>query len=60
MPPMPAVEKPLLRGVLHQVAFAVSLVTGTALVCLADGTRERIAAAIYAGSVAALFGTSAA
>jgi hemolysin III len=52
--------KPRLRGVLHEAAFAVSLVTGTALVCLAEGGRARTAAAIYAVSVALLFGTSAA
>lgn len=52
--------KPRLRGVLHEAAFAISLVTGTALVSLADGTRPRVAAAIYAASVALLFGTSAA
>ena len=55
-----AALKPRLRGVLHQAAFAISLVTGTALVCLAAGTRERIAATVYAVSVALLFGTSAA
>jgi hemolysin III len=54
------VVKPRLRGVLHQAAFAISLVTGTALVCLADGTRARVAASVYAVSVALLFGTSAA
>ena len=52
--------KPRLRGVLHEAAFAISLVTGTVVVCLADSTRERVAAAIYAASVALLFGTSAA
>jgi hemolysin III len=52
--------KPHLRGVLHEVAFAVSLVTGTVIVCLASGTRARVAAAVYAASVALLFGTSAA
>jgi hemolysin III len=57
---MVAAIKPRLRGVLHEAAFAVSLVTGTVLICLADGTRERVAAAIYGGSVALLFGTSAA
>ena len=55
-----AVLKPRLRGVLHQAAFAVSLVTGTVLVCLADAGRERVAATVYAVSVALLFGTSAA
>ena len=52
--------KPRLRGVLHQAGFAISLVTGTALVCLAEGGRARTAAAVYAVSVALLFGTSAA
>ena len=52
--------KPRLRGVLHEAAFAVSLVTGTVLICLASGTTERIASSIYAASVALLFGTSAA
>ena len=52
--------KPRLRGVLHEAAFAVSLVTGTALVCLAEGGRARTAAVVYAVSVALLFGTSAA
>ncbi len=52
--------KPHLRGVLHEVAFAISLVTGTVIVCLADGTRARVGASVYAGSVALLFGISAA
>jgi hemolysin III len=52
--------KPRLRGVLHQAGFAISLVTGTVLICLADGTRARVAAAVYAGAVVLLFGTSAA
>lgn len=55
-----AALKPRLRGVLHQAGFAISLVTGTALVCLAEAGRERAAAAAYAVSVALLFGTSAA
>ncbi len=52
--------KPRLRGVLHEAAFAVSLVTGTALVILAEGARATTAATVYAVSVALLFGTSAA
>ena len=52
--------KPRLRGVLHEAAFAISLITGTALVCLADAGRARAAALVYALSVAMLFGTSAA
>ncbi len=52
--------KPHLRGVLHEIAFAISLVTGTVIITLAEGTRERVAASVYAGSVVLLFGTSAA
>ncbi len=52
--------RPRLRGVLHEGAFAVSLVTGTAIIILAQGARATTAAAVYAVSVALLFGTSAA
>jgi len=52
--------KPRLRGVLHEAGFAISLVTGTVLICLADGGRARVAASVYAGAVVLLFGTSAA
>ena len=55
-----AALKPRLRGVLHEAAFAISLITGTALVCLSEGARARTAATVYAVSVALLFGTSAA
>ena len=55
-----AAIKPRLRGVLHEAAFAISLVTGTVLICLAEGGEQRTAATIYAVSVALLFGTSAA
>jgi hemolysin III len=51
--------KPRLRGVSHQWAFVCSLVTGTVLVALAPTGRATAAAAVYAVSVAALFGTSA-
>jgi hemolysin III len=48
-----------MRGVLHQWAFVVSLGLGLALVLVASPGRERLAAAIYAVSVAGLLGTSA-
>jgi hemolysin III len=51
--------KPRLRGVSHQWAFYVSLALGAALVAAAEGGQPRLAAAVYALSVAALFGTSA-
>jgi hemolysin III len=49
----------LLRGVLHQLAFSVSLVVGTLLIVGVEGARQRVAAAVFAGSVAACFGASA-
>lgn len=52
--------KPRLRGVLHEAAFAASLVTGTIIIILAQGARATTAATVYAVSVALLFGTSAA
>jgi hemolysin III len=51
--------KPSLRGVSHQYAFFVALVAGVALVLLAPTRRATVAAAIYAVSLAAMFGTSA-
>jgi hemolysin III len=51
--------KPRLRGVLHQVAFSVSLVVGTLLIVYADTPRERLSAAVFAGSVSAMLGASA-
>jgi hemolysin III len=55
----PTLVKPRMRGVLHQWAFVVSLGLGLALVLAASPGRERLAAAIYAASVAGLLGTSA-
>jgi hemolysin III len=51
--------KPRLRGVLHQYAFFVAVVLGAALIVAAPGGKERVAATIYALSVAGLLGTSA-
>ncbi|MCW2976825.1 MAG: DNA-binding protein [Actinomycetia bacterium] len=51
--------KPRLRGVLHQAAFFVALVVGSLLVIYAEGTRASVAAAVFAGSVAAMLGASA-
>src|SRR3954447_12635419 len=57
--PLEIPPKPRLRGVLHQTAFAIALVAGTLLVVFADGRRASLAAAIFAGSVAAMLGMSA-
>jgi hemolysin III len=51
--------KPRLRGVSHQWAFFVSLLLGAGLILLATGAQARLAAAIYAASLSALFGVSA-
>lgn len=51
--------KPRLRGVSHEYAFFVSLVLGTALIVAAQGAEARMAVAIYAVSLSALFGVSA-
>ena len=51
--------KPKLRGVSHQWAFVVSIFTGAVLILLAPNGEAMMAAAIYALSVMALFGTSA-
>jgi len=51
---------PRLRGRLHQVAFVVSVPAGVALVLAARTGPARVAAAVYALSLAGLFGTSAA
>jgi hemolysin III len=51
--------KPRLRGVWHQWAFFVSVAIGAALVIAAPSGQPRLAAAIYALTVTALFGTSA-
>jgi hemolysin III len=54
----PGLEKPRLRGVLHQAAFVIAVVLAPLLIVGADGGR-RLAAAVFAGSVAACFGASA-
>jgi hemolysin III len=51
--------RPRMRGVSHQWAFYFSLVAGLALVIAAPAGEATLASAIYAVSVAALFGTSA-
>ncbi len=55
----PAPDKPRLRGVLHEIAFAIALALAPVLVILTDGTRQRFSAAVFAGSVVACFGASA-
>jgi hemolysin III len=51
--------RPRLRGVLHQISFAVSLVAGPLLLTAAHGTTAKIAAVVYAASVTGMFAASA-
>jgi len=51
--------RPRLRGVSHQYAFFAALAFGALLVAGASGASERTAAAVFAGSLAAMFGVSA-
>lgn len=58
-PDGPEPVKPRLRGVLHEVAFFVSLVSGVALVRAAPTTGSALVMAVYAVSLSLLFGVSA-
>ena len=51
--------KPRLRGVLHQIAFFVSLVSGVALVWAAPTTSSTLICLVYVCSISLLFGVSA-
>lgn len=53
-------DQPLFRGVSHQFAAIVAAVAGVVLVLLAGGGRATVAAAIYAVSLTAMLGVSAA
>ena len=55
-----APPKPRLRGRIHQVAFFVSLPAGVVLMLLARGPAATAVATIYAVSLTAVFGASAA
>src|ERR1700712_4702723 len=68
-PPTPAPEapapeaseppKPRWRGRIHMAAFLVSIPAGVTLVLLSQGVSAHVAAAVFAVSLVALFGTSA-
>src|ERR1700722_7982417 len=51
--------KPVLRGWLHLLCFAASLVAGPLLLAGAHGAAQITAVAVYSASVTALFGASA-
>lgn len=52
-------QKPMLRGWLHLIWFAASMVVGAFLVAHVHGAMRMAAVAIYAASASALFGVSA-
>ncbi len=51
--------KPKLRGWLHAGMTPIALVAGIVLIVLAGTTREKVSAAVFAGTAVLLFGTSA-
>jgi hemolysin III len=55
---VPALTKPRLRGVSHELAFFAALGAGAVLVALSPA-GARVAAAVYAVSLATMFGVSA-
>lgn len=55
----PQLPKPRFRGRLHQIAFFFAIPQGIALVATAAGWVARLAAGIYAVSLAGLLGVSA-
>jgi hemolysin III len=54
----PLLERPLLRGWLHVVCFFLAIPAGVVVVALATEPRVRVAAAVYAVGLVALFGVS--
>jgi hemolysin III len=52
--------RPRLRGRIHQVAFFASIPAGAVLMLLAEGPAATAVTAIYAASLTAVFGASAA
>ena len=52
-------ERPTWRGVLHSWAFLASIPAGVLLIVFASGAAPRAAAAVYTGTLLAVFGTSA-
>lgn len=55
-----ALDLPLWRGRAHAITFFAAIPAGVILVALAQGTTATVAAAIYATTLLAVFGTSAA
>jgi hemolysin III len=52
-------QKPRLRGLIHAAAFVAALPLGIALVFEPDTSRGRLAAVVFAATIATMFGASA-
>jgi hemolysin III len=52
--------RPVWRGLMHSWAFVIAIPAGILLILGADHAEARVAAAVYVGSLLAVFGTSAA
>ena len=52
-------QKPRLRGLIHAAAFVAAVPLGLALVFEPDTSRGRLAAVVFAATIAAMFGASA-
>lgn len=55
----PPRRKPMLRGVIHELAFGLAASAGVLLVAAAPGSAAKLGCALYAGSLAGLLGISA-
>ncbi|MFT8705085.1 hemolysin III family protein [Bifidobacterium aquikefiricola] len=53
------IQKPRLRGILHVIAFPISIIASIVLVGLAPSGEQKIGALVYALSTMLLFGNSA-
>jgi len=51
--------KPILRGVIHELAFSAAVSAGILLVATARGGEAKFGVGLYAASLAGLFGISA-
>ncbi len=51
--------KPAFRGMLHEWAFYLAIPAGVAIGLLANGSKDHVAAAVFAGTVVTMFGASA-
>src|SRR5207253_1085568 len=57
--PSPRLARPRLRGVFHEWCFYAAIPLGISFGLIAETTRGRIAAAVFAAAVVVMFGASA-